>query len=152
MTSYLIDTNVWIALTWAQHPHSGAAHRWLRKLGKSTTRLLFCRITQLGLLRLLTNSKVMGGSVVTVNEAWALYDQLLEDPRVEFAPEPRGIEPAFRQTTAPYAMQPATKAVMDGYLAAFAGREDAVLVTFDKAVQSSAQLRQTPAVLLLQSG
>jgi toxin-antitoxin system PIN domain toxin len=148
MISYLIDINVWVALTWTQHPHSGVAHRWFQNLGKRGSRLLFCRITQLGLLRLLTNSKVMGDSVVTIHAAWALYDRWLEDPRVEFTAEPRGIELTLRQTTAPYALQSATKAVLDSYLIAFAEQEGSSLVTLDKAIQSSAQLRQLPTVLL----
>lgn len=29
MTSFLIDINVWLALSWNIHPYSNAAYRWL---------------------------------------------------------------------------------------------------------------------------
>ena len=64
------------------HPSSGAACAWLAGLGRGDARLLFCRVTQLGLLRLLTNEQVMGGSVLTVAEAFAAFDRWQEDPRV----------------------------------------------------------------------
>jgi predicted nucleic acid-binding protein len=67
MTSYLIDINVWLALTWDGHPHHDVAGVWFESIDEAT--LLFCRITMLGLLRLLTNEQVMGQSVVTVREA-----------------------------------------------------------------------------------
>jgi hypothetical protein len=78
----------------------------------------------LGYLRLLTNHKVMGGSTTTLARALQLYDRWTEDPRVELAPEPRGAETLFRQAAAPYALQPATKAIADCYLVGFreAGR------------------------------
>jgi hypothetical protein len=53
----------------------------------------------LGLLRLLTNQKVMGDSPVTLIAVFELYDRWYQDSRVEFAAEPRGIEPLFRQAT-----------------------------------------------------
>ena len=140
-TSFLIDINVWLALSWRIHPCSQVAHHWLASLPRQKTRLLFCRITQLGLLRLMTNTLVMGESVLDVEAALAVFYRWTEDPRVEFAPEPRGLDPALRLALAEFAKKSVTKAIMDAYLAAFAEKEAATLVTFDKALARMAQRR-----------
>lgn len=147
MASYLIDINVWLALSWGLHSSSPAAHRWLASLPRNGTRLLFCRITQLGLLRLLTNKAVMGESVVTVEAAFAVFDRWSEDPRVEFQPEPHGLDPVLRRAAAEFAKKHAPKAVMDAYLAGFAETAGATLVTFDKALARLARRRGSAHVL-----
>jgi len=58
MISYLIDINVWLAMTWDRHPQHASAVRWHDSIKDVT--LLFCRFTQLGFLRLPTNRQVMG--------------------------------------------------------------------------------------------
>lgn len=147
MSSYLIDINVWLALSWGLHSSSSAAHRWLASLPLTRTRVLFCRITQLGLLRLLTNTAVMGGSVLTVEAAFAVFDHWSEDPRVEFLPEPPGLDPVLRRAAAKFGRKHATKAVMDAYLAAFAEAAPATLVTFDKALAQMGRRRGSVQVL-----
>ena len=148
MTSYLIDINVWLALSWQLHPFSDAAHLWLGALPKQNTRLLFSRITQLGLLRLLTNEMVMGQSVLTISRALSVYDEWTEDPRVAFAAEPQGTEQAFRHAAADSANKAATKVIMDAYLAGFAKTEQAILITFDKALCKVAKSIKTQHQLL----
>ncbi len=51
--TYLPDVNVWIALAAERHAHHMRAREWFATLADE--RLVFCRITQLGFLRLLTN-------------------------------------------------------------------------------------------------
>lgn len=139
MISYLVDINVWLALSWEVHPHSGEAHRWLASLDRDQTQLLFCRITQLGLLRLLTNELVMGGSVLPLPGALETFDAWCDDPRVEFVREPPDLEEEFRQVCAEHTKYSATKALMDAYLAAFAAALGASLITFDKALGAMAR-------------
>ncbi len=146
MTSYLIDINVWLALTWDFHLHHLAAARWYGKSDKST--LLFCRFTMLGLLRLLTNRQVMGDSTVTMAMALEIYDRWREDPRVELATELRGTEGFLRQALEPYSNQAATKAVADCYLVGFAEASGATILTFDKGLAANAAYRQVPVLLL----
>ena len=146
MTSYLIDINVWLALTWDQHPQHAPASRWYESLDDS--KLLFCRFTMLGFLRLLTNQHVMGDSTTTIAEALQLYDRWSEDPRVELAAELRGTEALFRHATAPYSLQPATKGIADCYLVGFAEAAGAHLVTFDKGLTATARFRHVPVALL----
>jgi toxin-antitoxin system PIN domain toxin len=110
----LIDINVWLALTWDQHPQHAPAAKWFSRIENAA--LLFCRFTMLGFLRLLTNRQVMGGSTVTLAAALELYDRWRSDPRVELAGEPRGTEQRFREALRGHADEPATKAVADCYL------------------------------------
>ena len=124
------------------------AHLWLGSLPRPETRLLFCRITQLGLLRLLTNTKVMGESVLTIGQAFVAFDRWIEDPRVEFAPEPRGLESSFRRVAAGVANRSATKALMDIFLASFAAAEQAALVTLDSALAKLAHRRNVSHALV----
>jgi toxin-antitoxin system PIN domain toxin len=146
MTSYLIDSNVWLALSWDQHPQHHSASRWYASIDDS--RLLFCRFTMLGLLRLLTNRDVMGGSTRNLGDALQLYDRWRRDPRVELAPELRGTEALFRQAMDPHLRKPATKAIADCYLTGFAESTGAHLVTFDRGLAANARLRDVKVALL----
>ena len=97
-------------------------------------KLIFSRYTQIGLLRLLTNASVMGDQTLTLRKAWNVYDRWLEDPRVEFYPEPRKLDAGFRQTTEPFGARQASKVVGDCFLLAYAKEIQATLVTFDRAL------------------
>ena len=119
MTLLFIDINVWLALSDVTHAHHAAAWAWLNRLPEDS-RLILCRYTQLGILRLLTNKAVMGEATLTLCQAWSVYDRWLEDPRVEFYPEPRNLEAEFRQATRPFAAKRASKCVGDCWLLAFA--------------------------------
>jgi uncharacterized protein len=131
------DINVWIALTYQRHVHHLIANRWFEALAP-TSRLFFCRFTQLGLLRLLTAEAVMGPDrAMSQVEAWKTYDRWILDDRVEFLDEPADIEPRFRSfTRSPRA---APKDWADSYLAAFAAASRLTLVTFDRAFHHKAK-------------
>ena len=146
MISYLIDVNVWLAMTWDRHPQHVSAARWHDSL--TDANLLFCRFTMLGFLRLLTNEKVMGDSIVTVAGALALYDRWRQDWRVKLAMEPHRTEAMFRQALARFGRLPATKAIADRYLAGFAEAAGAHLVTFDRGLADSARRRRLAVTLL----
>jgi uncharacterized protein len=130
------DVNVWIALTSERHIHHAAGARWFASLGEDS-RLCFCRITQLSLLRLLTTPAVMGPEVMTQPEAWRIYDRWLDDPRVIFLDEPSGLEPSFRSHSR--RPSPAPKEWADAYLLAFAAVSGLKLVTFDQAFRGKAK-------------
>jgi predicted nucleic acid-binding protein len=61
--TYLPDVNLWIAFRVAEHVGHKAAMEWMKAAGSDTIAL--CRVTQMGFLRLLTNSRVMAGDVLT---------------------------------------------------------------------------------------
>src|SRR5262249_28757766 len=83
----LVDVNVWLAVSWEGHPHHGIAKRWL---DEENDALAFCRVTQMALLRLVSNPAVMQSDVVSRREAWDVFDRLMADPRVRFLDEPDG--------------------------------------------------------------
>jgi len=131
------DINVWVALTYDRHVHHITARRWFEGLAPSA-RLFFCRLTQLGLLRLLSAPAVMGvDQAKNQQDAWKAYDRWLEDDRVEFLDEPGGIETQFRALT--QSPQASPKDWADSYLAAFAHTSRLTVVTFDRAFQSKAK-------------
>jgi|SRR5690348_10967123 len=124
------DINVWLAASAAAHIHYSIASRWFDSRPPEA-RVCFCRVTQMGLLRLLTSESVMGSEVLTQEEAWHAYDEFLEDDRIEFVDEPSKLENEFRRhSSRPH---PSSKTWTDDYLAAFAISGELTLVTFDQA-------------------
>jgi len=146
MTAFFPDLNVWLALSVGGHRHSAEAWSWVGLL-RPEARLIFSRYTQVGLLRLLTNQSAMGRQTLTLRKAWGVYDRWLNDLRVEFYPEPRGLEAGFREATAPFAGKAASKWVGDCYLLAYARQCRAALATFDKALYGLAANQGCPAVI-----
>lgn len=146
MISFFPDLNVWLALSVSGHRHNQEAWAWLNFLPRQA-KLIFSRYTHVGLLRLLTNQPIMGEQTLTLRKAWGVYDRWLDDPRVQFYPEPRGLDAGFRETTAAFAGKPASKWVGDCYLLAFAKHSHATLVTFDKALYDLAGKQNHSAVI-----
>jgi toxin-antitoxin system PIN domain toxin len=145
MISFFPDLNVWLALSDAGNSNASHAWRWLDQLPHDCS-LLFSRYTQVGLLRLLTNAAVMGDYTHTVQSAWVVYERWLADPRVRFHLEPRNLDAAFRQATAPFASHRASKWIGDCYLLAFAKESGAMLVTFDQALLRLARKHDYQAI------
>jgi toxin-antitoxin system PIN domain toxin len=125
------DVNVWIALNSEVHAHHATAKRWYDSLPTSTT-IVFCRQTQLGLFRILTTAAVMGQEVQTQLQCWRIYDQWISTGQVAWADEPGNLEAELRALTAGAVSSP--KTWMDAYLAAFAEAANLALVTFDRAL------------------
>ena len=126
--NYLADVNVWLAMALIGHVHQTSAQRWFEDPDIQT--IGFCRITQNGFLRLLTNPQVMGANVVSAAEAWRLYDAFCQDSRVRQLPEPPGLESEWRTQAAGQLRGP--NFWTDAYLAAFASAADLTIVTFDR--------------------
>lgn len=89
----------------------------------------------------------MGEQTLTLQRAWAVYEAWLNDPRIEFYPEPRGMDAAFREATAPFASKPASKWVGDCYPLAHAQQSEATLVTFDRALYDFARKNGYAAIV-----
>jgi hypothetical protein len=122
----LPDVNVWIALAVGEHIHNAAARRWLDNVDDN---VVFCRITQMGLLRLLTNQHVMGTDVLTAARAWITFDAFLTDGRISQIGEPPGLDHHWRIST--IHQKQGSNWWTDTYLAAFAAAAGVTLVTFD---------------------
>jgi len=129
-SSLFPDVNVWLALTHSRHIHHGIAADWFLSLDNEA--IFFCRFTQLGLLRLLTNRQVMGAEVMSQRRSWRAYRRWFEDERVEFHREPESAE--FERLFEEYSSRshPSPKLWADAYLAAFARVAGFRLVTFDR--------------------
>jgi toxin-antitoxin system PIN domain toxin len=142
----LPDLNVWLALSWANHAHSQAAWTWFSRQEKG--RFVFCRFTQVGLLRLLATSAIMGRDVQTIGEAWKVYDRWLGDSRVGMQPDSTELDHAFREATKSVSSLSSPKALGDCYLRAVSRIGDATLVTFDRSLASACRKAGQPAALL----
>jgi len=124
----LCDVNFLLAACYDGHLHHSAALKWLDQQDELS--VILCRQTQLGLLRLLCNPSLMAENACTLDQAWELYDAILNDERFDFYPEPEGLEPLLREYTSSGRVSP--KLWQDAYLAAFARAAKLRLVTFDQ--------------------
>jgi hypothetical protein len=93
--------------------------------------IVFCRITQMGFLRLLTNRNVMANDPLKPADAWKLFDELLTVDSIDFVHEPSGLEDAWRKAAKNYPSGP--NSWTDAYLGAFATAAGMTVATFDKA-------------------
>lgn len=124
---FLPDVNVWLALSWSGHPHHHAAAEWFESAEGNRA---FCRVTQMGLLRLLTLRALMGEQLLTRVEAWRVYTALEADHRVSRVEEPGNVEAVWRTMSA--RPDNSHRLWTDDYLAAFAQCAAMTLVTFDQ--------------------
>jgi uncharacterized protein len=122
----LVDVGVWLAATWGRHAQHRIARQWF---DEQSDDLLLCRITQMSLLRLISNPAIMGEDAVTRTEAWRIIDQFWSDNRVLWAEEPDHLEAVFRAISA--RSDNSHKLWTDDYLAAFAQASGASLATLD---------------------
>jgi uncharacterized protein len=125
----LLDVNVWLASVWGRHAQHPVAKRFV---DAEDDELAFCRVTEMGLLRLVSNPAVTGSDARTRREAWDLVLRLQADPRVRFVAEPRGLAPLWMA----FSKRDDRSHLLwtDDYLAAFAQAADLELVTFDRGV------------------
>ncbi len=124
----LPDANVWLALAFSDHQHHRKASEWFESQAPASC--AFCRVTQMALLRHLTNSKIMGAFVQSQKSAWGHYTAFTQDLRVIYLDEPVGLEDLFRDLAC--SDDPSVRLWTDAYLAAFATRSHLQLVTFDQ--------------------
>lgn len=124
----LPDVNVWLAATWARHEHHDPAKRWL---DAEQDDIALVRVTEMALLRLVTNPAVVGSDALTRRAAWEAVEALLADPRVRFVHEPEGLEPLWLA----FSKREDHSHLLwtDDYLAALAQAAGAEFVTFDRA-------------------
>jgi uncharacterized protein len=134
-SSLFPDINVWVALTYRGHIHYTVANAWLQSV-PDDARLCFCRITQIGFLRLLTTPVVMGNEVLNQDQAWKTYDDWLENGNAAFLEEPPTLDRAFRSFSQSKLSTP--KDWADSYIAAFSQSSELTLVTFDQALHGRA--------------
>ena len=123
----LVEANIWLALVFSDHVCHRASLSWFENVGEREA--LFCRVTQMALLRHLTNQTLMGKFVLNQKDAWKCYDALCRDDRVAFSGEPSSIEEIWRTLTRSRYQR--HQVWTDAYLAAFAISAQLPLSTLD---------------------
>jgi len=123
----LPDLNVWLALADPDHQHHCRARQYWET--EAAPQLFFCRLSMLGLLRLLTNFKVMHDTPFTPVQAWLAYRSFLTLPEVSFLSESSSVESQFMSWSDTPAFYPNRWG--DAWLAAMALTSHARLVSFD---------------------
>jgi toxin-antitoxin system PIN domain toxin len=122
----LLDVGVWLAASWGRHIQHRVAATWFDHQEED---LAMCRVTQMSLLRLLSNPAVMNEDVLSRGDAWRVIDQLRADARVIWAEEPVPLEAVWRAISA--RDDASHKLWTDDYLSAFAQSAGATLATLD---------------------
>jgi toxin-antitoxin system PIN domain toxin len=127
----LLDVNVWLALTDARHVHHSVALDYWENQSAEVT--VFCRVTMLGFLRLITQSR-MANPPLTSERAWEVYRAYLQETGVGFLQEPVGLD----EKLAAFSTQPTFRHRLwtDAYLAALAVASNCRLVSFDSDFQT----------------
>ena len=127
----LLDINVWVAAAAHGHQHHRVASTWMDAQQET---LAFCRITQMGLLRHLSNPAIMQRDIVTRRGAWRVFEALMADDRVRILSEPEGLESLW--ITFSGRNDHSHRLWTDDYLAAFAETAGAIFVTLDTAIEA----------------
>jgi toxin-antitoxin system PIN domain toxin len=145
MSRYLLDVNVLLALARPGHEAYAVAHAWLeksRRQGWATNPL-----TELGVLRLLTNPSVTRG-VVSAATALAVVAAFTRTEGHEFWPLDREIAPCLKPISSKLRGH---RQWTDAMLLWHAKERGGVLVTFDSGLKELAGRESAAHVLVLKS-
>ena len=143
MKRHLVDVNVLLALIWPRHESHAAAHDWFAKSG--------CRawatnpLTQLGVLRLLTNPAVTRGAVSAAT-ALEVLSEATSHAGHEFWPLHRELPASLKRVAHRVSGH---RQWPDALLLWHAMARNGVLVTFDSGVKELAAREWSSHVLLL---
>ncbi|MEB3050980.1 PIN domain-containing protein [Mycolicibacter sp. MYC123] len=118
MTTYLLDANVLIALTIAEHEHHDRATRWAAQVD----RLALSPIVEGALVRFLVR---IGESIGAATE---LLHEIKHHPRCDFWPD------SLSYAAADLAHVRGHRQLTDAYLASLAEANGGLLATFDAAL------------------
>ena len=145
MNRHLPDVNVLLALVWPRHASHDAAHAWFAKSGKQAWATN--ALTQLGVLRLLTNPAVTQGAV-SVQTALDVLSEATSHAGHEFWPLDHELAAVLKpMATRVRGHQQWTDALLLGQ----AMQRRGLLVTFDSGVKQLAAGESSGHVLLLRS-
>ncbi|MGH8503317.1 MAG: TA system VapC family ribonuclease toxin [Gammaproteobacteria bacterium] len=133
----IADVNVFLPVLAEGHSHRPAAVTWWDACGDGEVGL--CLPVHLALLRLLSNPRVMGRSLLAPEQAWNAVAQLADDPRVVSADKiPQGHAKHWRANVT--GREPTPNLWTDAWLAALAQSLRCEMVTFDHGFRSFAKL------------
>lgn len=129
----LLDLNAWLALFLEGHGQHSIARQWYETETLAPGDLCFCRSTEIGFLRLLSQQRVMracGLDAFTNEEAVGFLSQVLRDEAIGIVGEVAGTRALWLALSR--SGQASPKIWMDAYLAALTITQDMELVTFDQ--------------------
>jgi len=135
----LYDANIWVALTFAAHPHHAqAVAHFATRTPESPA--YFCRATQQSFLRLASSPAILeayGATGLTNADALRVLIAWTALPQVRYVEEPAGLELRWHELAGVKTASP--KIWMDAYLAAFAITQNIELVTLDQGFRNFEQ-------------
>lgn len=134
----IADANVLLPLLIEGHPHQGPAGAWWEESDDGDIGLSLP--VHMALLRLLTNSRVMGSSVLRPAQAWGVVGSLIDDPRIEVIEQVPAAHSAHWHHCV-VRREPDPDLWTDAWLAAMALSHDCEMVTFDRGFRSFSKLK-----------
>ena len=132
MAGSLVDSSVWLAAVFPQHPHHVRAQEEL-SIATPLAPAVFCRATQQHFLRLITTPQILRAYAVeamTNRSAWKTFELLRAHSSIVVHDEPPGTVALWHRLAAGDTASP--KVWMDAYLAAFAISGGLSFVTLDR--------------------
>ena len=134
----IADANVLLPLLTEGHAHRTPAGAWWDACEDDSVGL--CLPVRMALLRLMTNVRVMGSSILRPEQAWDVLEQLLDDPRIVVVDQvPMTHSDHWHANIE--GREPTPDLWTDAWLAALAQATDCEMTTFDKGFRSFANLR-----------
>lgn len=134
----MADANVLLPLLTEGHAHQAPAAQWWDTCDDASVGLSLP--VRMALLRLLSNTRVMGTSVLRPAQAWNAVQSLIDDPRIDLlgtVPAAHGkhwLDNVARR-------EPSPDLWTDAWLAALAQAHDCEMVTFNRGFRSFAKLK-----------
>ncbi|HEY1203331.1 MAG: TA system VapC family ribonuclease toxin [Bryobacteraceae bacterium] len=146
MNRHLLDVNVLLALVWRRHDGHAAAHAWFAKSGHRAWAT--SPLTQLGVLRLLTNPAVTQGAVSAAGALDVVHEATRHEGH-EFWPLEGEMATGLKALAG---RLQGHRQWTDAALLWQAMERDGVLVSFDAGVKELASRELGGRVLLLSHG
>jgi toxin-antitoxin system PIN domain toxin len=138
---HLLDVNVLMALTQPEHLFFKTATEWFNTPGLDWG---LCAFSEAGFLRLSANPNV---GKLTVEDATAILAALVKRPGYRFWP----VTADWASLARPFSERVfGHRQITDAYLLGLAVKENAVLVTTDKAIRHMAGVRYSAHLLVLE--
>lgn len=134
----IADANVLLPLLTEGHAHRDAATGWWEVCEDDDVGLSLP--VRMALLRLLTNSRVMGSGTLRPSQAWGAVQYLIDDARVLVLEQtPTAHAKLWYDNVA--RREPTPDLWTDAWLAALAQAHDCEMVTFDRGFRSFSKLK-----------
>ena len=134
----IADANVLLPLLTEGHAHSGPANDWWDVCDDDEVGLSLP--VRMALLRLLTNTRVMGSSTLRPSQAWNTVQSLIDDPRMVVVDQTPTVHAKLWYDNVAR-REPTPDLWTDAWLAALAQAHECEMVTFDRGFRSFSKLK-----------